>query len=76
MRVKHHRKCRSNGGTNHQDNLSYVEEDQHRAWHRLFKNYPAHKIAEIINETWIDPQFKVVIVERRVLTQTEFHLNP
>jgi hypothetical protein len=65
MRVKHHRKCRSNGGSNAQSNIAYVGENEHRAWHLLFfKNYTAHKIAEIINEHWIDPQFEVVVAIR------------
>jgi len=43
--TKHHRKPRSLGGTNFQDNISHVPQDQHTAWHNLFGNMSATQIA-------------------------------
>jgi len=75
MRVKHHRKCRSNGGSNAQSNIAWVDEKEHRAWHTMFKNHTAHKIAELINEHWIDPDFEFVVVSRHRQVQDELHLE-
>ena len=59
---RHHRKCRSNGGSNHVTNISMVKSGKHESWHHLFKNFTAFKIAEIINEKWLDPDFKLIVV--------------
>ncbi len=75
MRVRHHRKCRSNGGTNGKSNISYVCENEHRAWHLLFRNYTAHRIADIINELWIDPAFQLVVAPRNAKVQLSFKLE-
>jgi hypothetical protein len=57
----HHRQCRSNGGKTEKTNLSKVLENQHRAFHTLFLNKDAYEIAEILNQTWIDPRFYLVV---------------
>lgn len=62
---RHHRKCKTNGGTNSSRNISVVPVVQHQAWHTLFQNYKAEKIAEIITETWCDPDYYFV-AKRRV----------
>lgn len=60
----HHRKPRSLGGTRQKGNMSKVSSSKHEAWHTLFQNYTPEKIAQIINDVWLDPDFKLV-VERR-----------
>lgn len=60
----HHRKCRSHGGSDELSNISIVDETQHKAWHRLFKNMRPQQIADKINGIYLDPEFKFV-VERR-----------
>ncbi len=57
----HHRKCRSNGGTNDDDNLIRVPTHLHRAWHLLFKNWTAENIAKNINSVWLDPAYELVV---------------
>lgn len=57
---KHHRMCRSNGGSNKPDNISLVPSHQHRAWHTLFANLLPPQIAEIINKTWISREWRMV----------------
>ncbi len=66
----HHRKCVSNGGSNHRDNLSLVCVKQHESFHRLFQNYTPEVIAEILNETWIDPSKKFVCVPKEYAEAT------
>lgn len=59
---RHHRRPRSIGGTNAGNNISLVHRDEHMAWHRLFKNFSAQAIAEIISSTWLDPKYKMLSV--------------
>lgn len=54
---KHHRKPRSLGGDNSKENISVVDRDKHDAWHLLFKNHPPERIAIIINNIWLDPNY-------------------
>lgn len=60
----HHRRPRSLGGKNTDENMSHVSVAKHRAWHTLFRNYTPHQIAKIINDIWLDPEFEFT-VERR-----------
>ena len=62
---RHHRKCRSHGGTNHPTNISVVPQSQHRAFHTVFGNRTPHEIAEYLSNVWIDPTYKLVVVKRR-----------
>ena len=60
----HHRLCRSNNGGDEPANISMVTAIQHQAWHVLFQNYPPEKIANIINEVWIENSVKMVVRRR------------
>lgn len=60
----HHRKPVSLGGTNIWNNLSRVTPVRHKAWHTLFSNNDVHRIAEIINESWLDSDYKFVVVKK------------
>lgn len=57
----HHRRPRSRGGKTDQQNLSAVTDNEHRAWHTLFKNFTPYSIARIINNTWLDPEFYFIV---------------
>lgn len=61
---KHHRLPRSRGGSNDQRNLSEVEQEKHRAYHRLFNNMNAEEVAHHLSEVWIDPDYTLVAVLR------------
>lgn len=63
--TRHHRKCRSKNGTSTSDNISIIPHILHESWHRLFKNYDAKEICEIINETYIDPDYEFICIKRR-----------
>lgn len=58
---QHHRKCRSNGGTDDESNVVLVPTHLHQAWHVLFKNWKAELIAKFINEVWCDPDVEFVV---------------
>jgi len=57
--TKHHRKPTSIGGSDQERNISFVEEQKHRAWHLLFSNMTAAEIAREINKTWLDPDYEL-----------------
>lgn len=62
---RHHRKCRSNFGTDDESNISLVLDHHHKAFHLLFLNKDIYGIARILNETWIDPDYKLVVVKKQ-----------
>lgn len=64
--TRHHKKCRSNGGTDDWSNLSYVPQIQHRAWHTLFKNDKPEEIVRQINSMWLDPAYELVLKPREL----------
>ena len=57
---QHHRRPRSRGGTDAPENISLVDQDRHRAWHRLFSNHTPDVIATIITTEWLDPEWELV----------------
>ena len=61
---RHHRLPRSIGGTDDERNISLVPRYLHEAWHSLFSNHSSETIAAIINERWLDPDYRFV-VERK-----------
>jgi len=62
--TKHHRTPRSKNGSDDNENISYVPQYQHQAWHQLFSNYTPETIASIINEKWIPKNVMFVVVQR------------
>lgn len=64
-KTKHHRKPQAQGGGDEDSNISFVRENKHRAWHLLFSgDMTPEDIAREINEVWLDPDFKLVVVRR------------
>lgn len=65
---RHHRKCRSNNGNCHvvngHKNIVYVPVKKHRFWHGLFENLSPQVICQIINDTWLDPDWQFICVRR------------
>lgn len=60
----HHRKPTSIGGTNQDRNISFIFENKHQAWHTLFGNMTAEDICCLINDIYLDPDFKFVFTKR------------
>lgn len=63
--VRHHKKCKSNGGKNNKGNISMIPYCVHVAWHIVFENFEAHKIAAIINKQFLDPEWEFIVQKRR-----------
>jgi hypothetical protein len=64
MMTLHHRKPKSLGGRKEPRNITVLTLEQHRAWHRLFQNMPPERIADEINEKFIDPDFELIVRRR------------
>jgi len=64
MITKHHRRPLSKGGLNDESNISLVPLNRHQAWHTLFVNKDPDEIVEEINDTWLDPDYKLILVSK------------
>jgi hypothetical protein len=62
---RHHRKPRSLGGGDENENISVVTLLQHQSFHNLFSNLTPPVIAQILNQKWIDPEYEFVCVKRK-----------
>ena len=65
----HHRRSKHHNGDNSPDNLSRVPKTKHQSFHHLFFSGEPHNVARILNDTWIDPRYLLVVVERKELEQ-------
>ena len=61
--TRHHRLPKSMGGSNSPNNIAFISNERHSAWHFLFANLPAESICYLINKFYIDPAYKVVLVK-------------
>ena len=71
MMTNHHRRPVSEGGTRDPRNISRVHDKLHKAWHLLFANKTPYEIANICNQTWLDPEYEFVV--KRKLRQKFFN---
>lgn len=65
--TRHHRRPTSVGGKNMDNNISYVPEKLHNAWHMLFANNSPVSIAKTINDHFIDPDVALIPIPRDML---------
>lgn len=64
---RHHKKPQSKGGkrfVNGHHNIVRVPVVKHRAWHSLFENLSAQEICALINQVWLDPDYKFICTKR------------
>lgn len=59
---RHHRKPTSIGGKEEERNYSYIPNFQHQAWHAIVSNHSAQTICFILNEKFLDSDFKFICV--------------
>jgi hypothetical protein len=64
MMTLHHRKPKSLGGRKEPRNITVLPLEKHNAWHLLFANFAPERIAEEINEKYLDPDFEVIVRRR------------
>jgi hypothetical protein len=62
---RHHRRCRSLGGTDDFDNISVVTKTLHDHWHAMWSNLTPPLIARIISEKWIDRRYRFACIDVR-----------
>lgn len=60
----HHRKPKARGGKGARGNKITVPKHLHIHYHALFQSKDPNQVAKILNETWIDPNFLLVVVKR------------
>ena len=60
--TRHHRLPRSIGGKHEGENISFVPDKLHSAYHLLFVNGNAKRVADILNEHWIDPAYHILAI--------------
>jgi len=64
VKSRHHRKPRSLGGDNKNENIIIVSQELHRAWHLLFQNLTPEQICTVINTMWLDPDYYFICKKR------------
>ena len=64
---RHHRLPRSRGGTDTfpPRNVVNIEQDIHRAWHRVVTNMTAQEVAKMLSDHLIDPRYYLVAIPRK-----------
>lgn len=62
-KTRHHRRSRFLNGGDEADNISYVSDKKHKAFHILWSGEKTvHQIAFELNTLWIDPHFRFDVV--------------
>jgi len=61
---RHHRRPKSRFGSGDEFNISRVDEKKHAAWHILFSNWNPEKICRVINDKWLDPEYRFECVKK------------
>ena len=72
---RHHRLPRSTKGTDDPSNISLLTTTHHAAWHTLFLNWSAHKIAETINELFLDPAYEFICVPTAIADEVKYAIQ-
>ena len=69
----HHRvpKVRNGSGKISSGNMIEVDVLQHRAFHLLFGTKNTEQIAAILNKTWIDPAYELVVRKRNEIPRMD-----
>jgi hypothetical protein len=62
--TRHHRKPECFGGDDSRENISYVKDKHHKAFHLLFRNGTPEEIAKQMNEVWLPPEYMFVVARK------------
>lgn len=68
---RHHRKSKGSGGSNEPRNISVVPRNKHIAFHLLFGAGNPHEIARLLNQIWIDPDYRFVVIEKKPIKKSK-----
>lgn len=55
--TKHHRRNRHNGGDSRPENISYVPNKKHEAFHTVFGSMNSEEICSLLNKVWGDYRY-------------------
>jgi hypothetical protein len=66
----HHRKPRSIGGKSEPRNVVRIPGNKHAAWHLLFSNFTPEQIAQLISETYLDPDYEFIAIRKEELCES------
>jgi len=69
--TKHHRLARTLGGGSTKENISFVPEKVHQAFHQVFGATSAEAVARELNQNWTDPEYVMVAVPKKLLSLVE-----
>lgn len=73
--TRHHRRPKAYFGSNDKDNISIVPEKLHNCYHALFGHGgDVQNTANILNETWIDKRYFLIVVERETVDPNQLKL--
>lgn len=61
----HHRLPTSRGGTNKHENISYVPDKQHRAYHYLFGNMIPEELIKEFNDNYAHIDWKTLSIKKQ-----------
>jgi len=61
---KHHRRPRSQGGSDAEYNLSFVPQSEHHHWHSFAGNLTPEEICEKINRKFLCTEYMFVCIRR------------
>ena len=62
---RHHRRPKSRSGSSDPANISVVPIRHHHAYNLLFGSNPLpHEVAKVLTDTWIDPNYKIVVMHK------------
>jgi hypothetical protein len=64
LKSQHHRKPKSLGGKSNPENVIWLEDKKHLAWHTLFSNMTPYEIATEINKFYLDPDYVFVHLKK------------
>ena len=65
--TRHHKKPQHLGGKSNKHNISMLSEAEHHAWNVLtnFNQLLPHEIARLINEKYLDPDYRFNCIKKR-----------
>lgn len=58
---RHHKLPKSLGGSDRDENISYVTWTKHCAYHALFANGTPYDVASILNAVWISSDYELIV---------------
>ena len=73
--TRHHRTPKSKGGTDLPNNISYVPEKLHNAYHLLFSTHLPHKVAQMLNDHWISNDVTMLVVPNEYLEKVRDYIS-